>query len=232
MRTVIAVIVLLAAAPVLAQPQLVEEVPPGRSTYIRGGAFADQAHYGSLWNVGNNGADLNQAYKAYIRINLSGITFPNPSSEWYFNQLNVNVGPSTPPAPNGIPWHYSVYGLRDDLDGYDEAQLTWNNAPGNNPTSPNGVDPAETVFIGTNTAFLSGFVGWGLINNGGIGGALNQFGRADTNGHLTFIVVRANADQYVNGLSFSNLHVFVPEPTLALPALALLGPFLSLRRAR
>ena len=78
-RYVTATIVLLTAAPVLAQSQTVMEHAPGRSTYIRGGAFADQAHYGSNWNVGNNGADLNQAYKAYIRPTCLS-SFPSPRS--------------------------------------------------------------------------------------------------------------------------------------------------------
>ena len=84
-------------------------------------------------------------------------------------------------------WQFQVYGLTDEsLDNWDESTAKWNDLPANITDSGNGVDLAKAVSLGTFTVEDKGVGTVARIS----GPALRNFLAGDTNGRLTFIVVR------------------------------------------
>ena len=112
----------------------------GADTFVRsslGGNNAANTNYGSWARVGikRDTALPGNNRKGYIRFDISSV---RPGIE-YASLEFVYAG--TTPDPPANPSTYLVYGLNDEHVGefWDESTITWNNAPGNNVSSTNGV---------------------------------------------------------------------------------------------
>jgi hypothetical protein len=110
---------------------------------------------------------------------------------------------------------FAVYGLTDEaLDGWDDATLTWETAPGNGPGGT-GLDPAKVVRLGRFAVERGVMQGTVAVE----GPALADFLNRDTNGLATLIVVRETAST----IRKSAIHCFASRyhPTAPPPCLDL-----------
>lgn len=95
---------------------------------------------------------------------------------------------------------FHVYGISNEsIDTWDEATTDWNNAPANDTSNGYGVISADTTDLGTFSVTGAG-VGTHMIQTP----ALQSFLQADTDGKVSFIVVRetlppAGNNNYVHG---------------------------------
>ena len=109
---------------------------------------------------------------------------------------------------------FTVYGLRDqNLDGWDETNMTWQNAPANVLEHGSSLDESKVVKLGTfeiKQGVSSGF-------RGVEGDLLTDFLNQDSNGEVTLIVVRETDQSSGNGL----VHAFASRehPTAMAPTL-------------
>jgi len=206
----------------------------GAETYVQGGTgAANNFNSSTQVRVSNGGADLSQAYKGYVRFDLSQI----PGWNGVANNASINLpffDSQTGTTPGTMDWNFKLYGLNDGAaEQWDPATVNWNNAPGNDTASANGA--------GAGTTLISPFTVTGT-GEGGItilSAALDQFLNADTNRLVTFLVVRdtpatAGAD-YVHAIAapqaaFTGPTLTVPEPSAA--TLLLLPAALVARRRR
>jgi len=168
-------------------------------------------------------------------------------------KLTISGSGGSEPAP-ADNWTFSVFGLRDDFvpagaeldENWLETTITWNNAPGNAGLGPD-VDLAD-VFGG---AALDTFT---ILGTGATGDmivlddpAILNFLKTDTDGRVTFIVVRSTQEFGSNSVihQFASIqstsgtgpqlilttNFVIPEPSVAL--LGLMGmSALGLRRRR
>ena len=175
-----AVLVVFIAVLAAASPTTALVLYPNADTYVR----SNNSGYGSssVLLVKYNDSGFSYHRKAWIRYELSSLTHRD------FTDASLNL----PFVESGVGsnatgnWSFSVYGLTDEsLDGWSEATTRWNNAPGNNTGSPNGVDPARTTFLGGFTVPGKGIGTWTIS-----GSDLENFLGADTNNMVTFIVCR------------------------------------------
>jgi len=122
------------------------------------------------------------------------------------------------PVPSGFGFsalvpdsHFAVYGITDEsLDDWNEKEMRWATLPGSNDDGPN---PNQTQR-------LADF--W--IPRGGTGGAITvrgdsfaEFIRHDTNGLVSFLIVRETGESDPNGLAHgfaSKEHPTARPPTL------------------
>lgn len=153
--------------------------------------------------------------KAYIRFDFSGI-LPHPEGDTV--QLILVVSGDGDGTPVVGPQAFSVYGLSDGDTGesWQESSLTWTNAPANDGSSGNGVL--------SNAALVGHFTLDGVGSPGTVvrvfSSELSAFVESDTNGLVTFIIVRDQFDPDAAGW----YHAFVAKehPTEAPPALLFL----------
>lgn len=132
-------------------------------------------------------AVFGQSRKGYIRFGLSQFanSVTNVQLELAFNALARD-----PTLPNANPSTYSVFGLNDGSPGedWDELELTWNNAPGNNTGSVNGVLSSEAQNLGTFSFNpLAATAGDSILFSTD---ELTSFINADTNDLATLIITR------------------------------------------
>lgn len=111
--------------------------------------------------------------------------------------------------------HFSVYGLLSSaVKKGSPVDLTWKNAPANRE-SGNGVDPDQTVLLGTFSIEKNDPFGIRSIS----GESLKRFIREQAPGSGTFIVVRDTpesiCEEHVHGIA-SSRHPELPPPTLRL----------------
>lgn len=122
------------------------------------------------------------------------------------------------PVPSGFGFsalvpdsHFAVYGITDEsLDDWDEKEMRWATLPGSTDEGPNS----------NQTQRLADF--W--IPRGGTGGAITvrgdalaDFIRRDTNGLVSFLIVRETGESDPNGLAHgfaSKEHPTARPPTL------------------
>lgn len=172
--------------------------------------------------------------KAYIRFDTSALTSATDSATLNLT-VSLNNDGKSPATPQ--PFTLEVYGLLTGATSWGETTITWNNAPGNDTSSANGLLATDVVDLGTlnildtdiagvtvsfSTAALTGFV------NDAIGV-----------GQVTLIVVRTDTNSNSINLTFASkenttfaapsLVVAVPEPaSMALVGVGLL-PWLRRR---
>ena len=202
----------------------------GADTYVNNGE-PDVNHSADnhmiVWDY-NPTADLR--YKGYVRFDLSAIAQPLSSATLTCTTMDGQFPPDT-----------TIWGLNDGDAGelWVEADLTWNNAPANDTSTPAG-------FL-SNATYLGVF---GNITNaaGGTGDfsadALKDFLNADNDGVATFMFGSPGEtlDPPTNGFAYwatkeNTVHApptltveEIPEPaTLSLIGLGVLG---LLRRRR
>ncbi len=108
---------------------------------------------------------------------------------------------------------FAVYGISDEgLDDWDETALRWAQSPG---CTDDGPSPAHTRRLAEFSIPRGGAGGSVLIE----GGALAEFVRQDTNGLVSFVIVRETGEMDSNGLAHgfaSKEHPSARPPTLRL----------------
>lgn len=242
-------------------------VEASKDSYVRSSAFDDK-NYGADSNLqvkfaATNANSVSNNRKSWIGFDVSSV---NPATILSAN-LALTVGDPIGASNNNLPYTFHVYGLLDGTrDNWVEGTgttaaattpanssfgITWLNAPGNNGASSSGVDPLDTVDLGTFTFNGRGGAPGTVINF--TSAALVSLINADTNGTVSIVLTRdtpegaGNEDSVVQTFA-SRTHasfagptltmdtdaVVVPEAgalTLALPALGLLG-LVGLRKSR
>ncbi len=126
--------------------------------------------------------------KGYLRFDITSIT--QSISDISLELTYVGKTPDTSANPST----YRVYGLLDGHIGenWGELAINWSNAPGNNTSSTIGVLPDETELLGT---FALSFPGTSVGDKVIFASdTLRDFVQADTDGMVTFIVVREQAN--------------------------------------
>ncbi len=111
---------------------------------------------------------------------------------------------------------FTVYGLKDeDLDGWDETNMTWQNAPANILDHGSRLDGTKVVKLGSFEIKQGVSSGFRSIE----GELLSKFLNDDSNEIVTFIVVRETDQSSGNGL----VHAFASRehPTAMAPTLRL-----------
>ena len=141
---------------------------------------------GTTIDVKNDGPPLD-AYvrKGYIRMDISSVNFEVKTA-----YIDLVVSLSHGVYDDVRPGNYQyidIYGLTDEtLDNWDPSSTDWDNAPANDVDTSAGVEPAQTVYLGTVT--ITGPT-LGVVKRVG-GAALADLLNADTNGKVTFILCR------------------------------------------
>jgi hypothetical protein len=163
-----------------------------------------------------NAIDRAQDYnrKAYIGLDLSGLEkgekITAAQLSFTFVPTGMGFGSELPDAT------FAVYGLRDEsLDDWDSKTLRWHNAPANKPGGA-ALDGDKVVRLGSFVIAQGELTGTRSIS----GDALVDFLNSDTNGTVTFILVRETAEKgdranLVHGFAGKN-HPTLPPPTLKL----------------
>jgi Domain of unknown function (DUF4185) len=153
----------------------------GADAMVMSGAHAD-TNFGSVARliVENPGeGSTKPARKVYLRFPIP----PSAPDRILAASLELTVdAPST--ATNAL--FYNVYGLLPGFGDWTESTITWNNAPGNDPTDAEGVDAQATVFLGTMTTTNRGPGTNAVLSSW----ALREFLNRPTTNGVTFIVTR------------------------------------------
>ncbi len=159
-----------------------------------------------------NGKNLAYNRRAYVGFDLASVGRDHTIDA----QLSFTLAPTGMGFASEVPdATFAVYGLTDEtLDGWDEKTLRWVNAPANLPGGV-ALDPSKTVKLGT--FIVAQGVTSGTRSIGGT--ALADFLNRDTNGLVTFILVRetlgSGRADLVHGFASKN-HPTLPPPTLKL----------------
>ncbi len=184
----------------------------------------------------NQGASFSR--KSWLRFDLTGVTFDQiAEAELTLRQPNPirDFGGNA----NNLTYEFNVFGLNDGDagEGWDEGAITWNNAPGNDTGSGDGV-LANATLLDTFMLTGRGVDGGAIALNSQ---AILDFITADSDGRVTFIITRETPQT-----SDSVVHIFnsretgigatlkltaaIPEP--ATFSLLALGGLAALRRRR
>ena len=150
---------------------------------VSGHVTADNNGYfgGSSINLKNVDELSSYTRKGYIRMDITNKSFVAKTA---YLDLVVSL---TDSAYSSYPQTVNIYGLTDEsLDSWDSSTTTWNNAPGNDSSSPTALDPAKTVFLGSFKVATSDTGKTKRL----AGGDLVDFLNDDTNGKVTFILCR------------------------------------------
>jgi len=123
--------------------------------------------------------------KGYFRFDLSSISGPVVGA-------SLGLSYAGHSGSSAIPSTYNVFGLNDAhaAEAWDEATISWGNAPGNHTGSGSAVIPSDTMYLGTFDLDVSTTPLGGLISF--TNSALVEFIGYDTNNLVTFIVTRQN----------------------------------------
>lgn len=159
--------------------------------------------------------------KGYLRFDISSITDSIESI-----RLDLTISGVFPPTSAPAP-AFTVYGLNDGHAGeaWAESGITWNNAPGNDTASTNGVG-AGTTLLGTfGTVGLGGATAGDLVSFSSL--ALLNFALSDTNNLLTLIIVREDVDSSNENFA-SNNQGLLAAPTLEIQTVPEPGTWLML----
>ena len=149
--------------------------------------------------------------KPYIRFDLGSVDKTRiEAANFVLNFIDT----SAPPTPT---FTYSVYGLNDGTLGedWDEATITWNNAPGNGANST--LEPNQTTLLGTfsfNPSTTPSGTPLTFSDS-----RLTNFLKSDTNDLATLIILRNQSDESGERFSSKENTLFEP-PTLQLELLS------------
>jgi hypothetical protein len=245
-RAVILAILTLALAAPAAQAAL---LTAAADTYVRAGTSTNTNYNAGATlpylDVKSQSGDMQWTRKTYVRFDLSSYTDPITDAS-----LDLVIAGALGASTSTKVWTFAVYGLRDDFapgagilgNDWGETAITWNNAPGNDLASSTGIDVAAmygAAPLGTFTITGKGTTGSGVGISGGPGSALVDFLKSDTDGRVTFVVVRPTdgtttesvvhqfASRENSSYAGPQLNL-VPEPA----TLALLGAGLAFVAAR
>jgi FecR protein len=185
----------------------------GKDAYVRHAVVLGKPEPPAILLVKNTpivagSGDYNR--KVYIGLDLTPVA----------GQTVVEAELSLALAPTGLGFaaevpdaDFSVYGLSDEsLDGWDERRIGWDNAPANRPGGAE-LDPGKVVLVGQFKVAQGVFTGLRQVT----GRALVDFLNRDTNGIVTFIIVRetlgSGRSDLVHGFAGKH-HPDFPPPTL------------------
>lgn len=199
--------------------QISTAVGRGQDAYIQRHLFADARHISATLLLLKNSYGERTAQeryakgfdrKAYLRFDLSLID----DHEVKAVELALHFAPTGFGFASRLPdATFAVYGLAEDqLDDWDEQDLNWENAPGNNEGNAEVRDDVAVL------------LGRFIVPQGQASGAFGVRGQplcdliqSDTNSLLTLVVVRETASVRVGGLVHgfaSHRHPELPPPTL------------------
>jgi hypothetical protein len=192
--------------------QLSTAVGRGKDAYVQP-LFPIKAHTDTLLMVKNTPSDKSgYQRKAYIGLDLA----PVKGCTIVEAQLTLTIAPTGLGFASEVPdATFAVYGLTDEsLDDWDEHAIRWNTAPANRPGGT-ALDPTRVVNLGTFEIVQGAISGTRSIT----GPALVEFLNRDSNGIVTFIVVRetmgSGRNDLVHGFA-SKEHQHLSPPTLKL----------------
>jgi hypothetical protein len=159
-----------------------------------------------------NSADRKSGYlrKAYVGLDLApvqGMRILDAQLSFTYVPTGMGFASECPDAT------FAVYGLIDEsLDGWDDRTLRWDNAPANRAGGAE-LDASKVVKLGTFQIVQGAAQGVRSIS----GDALVKFLNQDTNGIVSFIVVRetlgSGRSDLVHGFA-GKAHPHLPPPTL------------------
>ena len=156
---------------------------------VRSGSSADDAFDRTVLFIKQTGTNPNvgTSGKAYIRFDLPSDFGWTGTAEFTMTRSLVGAW----------SWEYDIYGLDEGVAGeiFTESEdappgITWNNAPGNDTASTNGVVAGGTTYLGSwqvNSPTSGGYAGDQYSINPS---AVSNFLNSDINGSVTFIVTR------------------------------------------
>lgn len=182
----------------------------GRDAYVQSSAKETTGPETLL--LVKNSLGLTHRRKAYMAFDLEALG----KTQIQDARLELTIMPSNLGFASSVPdATFVLYGLRDESrDGWDESKLDWANAPANLRGGAE-IDKASTVRLGAfqiNQGVRSGTRSIG-------GPALVDFLKQDTNGVVTFILVRETLESGGAGLVHgfaSRHHPSAEPPTLKL----------------
>lgn len=147
----------------------------------------------------------NTNYKSWVQFDLNAVYAANPDLKGHIKHALLTF---TGMANNTQPKRYVINGLNDaaDMEDWDPASLTWNNAPGNNITD-SYLDPSVT----TANLYTSTIQPGDGTTDGQTSNALVSFLNTDTDGLLTFIMTPGWTTYFYNAGS-------IHPPTLMVSA--------------
>ncbi|EAQ81575.1 DNRLRE domain-containing protein [Blastopirellula marina] len=126
------------------------------------------------------------ASKAYLGFDVSSVGHVGEAT------LSLTFLTSTQPqGPGSASYEFAVFGIDEGESDWSSNTLTWNNAPANDLSSGSGVLSSAATSLGTFSTV--GGTGIGQIT----GSALATFLNADTDGFVSFIVVRLTSSTSV-----------------------------------
>jgi ferric-dicitrate binding protein FerR (iron transport regulator) len=184
----------------------------GKDAYVQP-LFPIKTHTDTLLLVKNTVPEKSDYdRKAYIGLDLAplaGRQVVDAQLSFTFTPTGLGFASEVPDAT------FTVYGLTDEsLDDWDEQAIRWPSAPANRDGGT-GLDPERVVLLGTFEIVQGELSGSRSIS----GQALLDFLKQDTNGLVTFILVRetlgSGRNDLVHGFA-SKEHPTLPPPTLKL----------------
>lgn len=186
-------------------PGLVTTVGPAADAFIQG----NNSQHGSdpIVQVKSEGVNLDWSRKGYVRFDLAGVPF-DTAGELADAALTLNfVASGVGSTAADETYQFSVFGLNDDAagQGWAESGIVWDNAPGNDPTSHDGVN-ADATLLGT---FM--LTGQGLGPLEFSSDEMLDFLRDDSDGLVTFIVTRNTPQNGPGGVGDSYSHAFASK---------------------
>ncbi len=186
----------------------------GRTSYIASPGTTNH-HSQSLMLVKNTNTPgfRRKAYFSFDLASLRGKKVENAALSLAFEPSGYGFASRMPACS------FTVYGLTDQtLDNWSESDLKWQNAPANLPGGGE-VDTTKAVPLGTFSIAPEDTSGFRTIS----GPALVEFLSHDTNGQVSFILVRDTKEFVVSGQApgivhgfAGNYHPTAPPPTLRL----------------
>lgn len=150
--------------------------------------------------------------KTYVQFDVSGAPEPLADAELQFTVASSAGGTTD---PNRV-WGFNVYALNDgnDQENWTEGSFTYNTAPGNDLTDGGAADAAEATLVGNFSLTGTGTPGEVIrISDTRLVDFLSQ----DTDGKVTFIITRADAESGGDNI----VHNFSSSETGNAPALIL-----------
>ncbi|MEO8205048.1 MAG: DNRLRE domain-containing protein [Chthoniobacterales bacterium] len=181
----------------------------GADAYVQNGVGANTNFGTSADLFTGTGASPDQVFKTYFRFDISALTidtspFATPAVLSFTTLTNLST--------TGFGLYLVKDGTAGDLlSGWDETSITYNNAPGND-ISGGGLLNSDSILLGNfNITTLAG----STVAIGLSPAVLST----DTNGLLTFALVRTSSGLTPNFASQENLSPSVAPPSLTVPTI-------------